>query len=175
MIIGRNQTIRNVTSPPIVEWPDPLMGYDIPMSSSFNDFNRNLIKDLREHGGKATSGPFQGRDVLILTTRGAKSGEHRENPLVYTWEKGHHVIVASKGGAPTHPSWYHKLTTHPEVTVEAGGEKFKARARVIDGEDYERLYKQHADQNPQFWEYRQKTSRKIPVVLLERLEDDKQA
>src|SRR5919204_659360 len=100
------------------------------MSSSFSDFNRNLIKDIRAHG-KPTGGPFFGRNVLILTTTGAKSGEERETPLVYSWEDGHHVIVASKGGAPSHPSWYHNLRTHPVVTVEAEGEKFKARARVV--------------------------------------------
>ncbi|TMF34981.1 MAG: nitroreductase family deazaflavin-dependent oxidoreductase [Chloroflexi bacterium] len=143
------------------------------MSSSFHDFNRNLIKDLRAHGGKATSGPFMGRDVLILTTKGAKSKEDRENPLVYTQDDGRIVIVASKGGAPTNPSWYHNLKAHPLVTVEMEGRKFQARADVIDGEDYERLYKQHADINPGFWDYRQKTSRKIPVVVLEPLDGDK--
>ena len=143
---------------------------NLAMSSSFHDFNRNLIKDLRAHGGRATDGPFKGRDVLILTTKGAKSGEDRENPLVYTRDDEHHVIVASKGGAPTHPSWYHNLQTHPIVTVEVGDEKFKARAKVIDGDDYERLYKQHADVNPGFWDYRQKTTRKIPVIILERLD-----
>jgi len=143
---------------------------NLGMSSSFHDFNRNLIKDMRAHGGKPTDGPFKGRDVLILTTKGAKSGEVRENPLVYTRDNERHVIVASKGGAPTHPSWYHNLQTHPIVTVEVGDEKFKARARVIDGDDYERLYKQHADVNPGFWDYRQKTTRKIPVVILERVD-----
>src|SRR5579859_160493 len=137
--------------------------------SSFGDFNRNLIEDLRAHHGKATSGPFQGRDVLILTTKGAKSGEARENPLVYTLDGEHHVIVASKGGAPTNPSWYHNLRRHPDVTVEVNGEKFKARARVIDSEeDYERLYHHHATLNPMFHDYRKKTTRKIPVVVLER-------
>jgi len=140
--------------------------------SSFHDFNRGLVEDVRAHG-KPTSGPFLGRDVLILTTKGAKSGEERSTPLVYTWEKGHHVIVASKGGAPTHPSWYHNLKAHPTVTVETGGEKFEARAKVIDGDDYERLYKQHADINPGFWDYRKKTSRKIPVIVLERLDGSK--
>src|SRR5450759_5685254 len=79
------------------------------MSTSFQEFNRNLIKDLRTNG-KATSGPFEGRKVLILTTKGAKSGEVRENPLVYTRDGDHIVIVASKGGAPTHPAWYHNLS-----------------------------------------------------------------
>jgi deazaflavin-dependent oxidoreductase (nitroreductase family) len=145
------------------------------VSSSFHDFNRNLIKDLRANGGKATSGPFQGRDVLILTTTGAKSGEDRENPLVYTREKGHRVIVASKGGAPTHPSWYHNLRQHPVVTVEVDGEKFKAQAKVVDGDDYERIYRQHADVNPAFWDYRKKTTRKIPVIVLERIDEDSRA
>lgn len=138
--------------------------------SSFADFNKNLIADLRAHHGKATSGPFMGRDVLILTTKGAKSKEIRENPLVYTRDGDKYVIVASKGGAPTNPSWFHNLRAHPEVSVEIGGEKFKARAQVVDDNDhYERLYENHATINPGFHEYRTKTSRKIPVILLEPL------
>lgn len=140
------------------------------MSSSFNDFNRWLIDDLRTHGGKVSEGPFKDRHVLILTTRGAKSGETRENPLVYTRDGDRLVIVASKGGAPTHPAWFHNLRTHPIVTVELLGEKFKARAQVIDGDEYERLYNRHAEVNPAFHDYRKKTSRKIPVVVLERID-----
>ena len=139
------------------------------MSTSFQDFNRSLIQDLRAHGGKATGGPFNGRDVLILTTKGAKSGEPRENPLVYSRDGDRLVVIASKGGAPTHPAWFHNLLRHPEVTVEAGGHKFQARAHVMDGDEYERLYSQHADINPTFHDYRKKTSRKIPVVVLERI------
>lgn len=138
------------------------------MGTSFQDFNRNLIQDLRANG-KPTSGPFLGRDVLILTTKGAKSKEVRENPLVYTRDGDHYVIVASKSGAPTHPAWYHNLVTHPEVTVEVDGQKFKARAHVPEGDEYERLYQQHASTNPQFHEYRRKTTRKIPVIVLERI------
>ncbi len=141
------------------------------MSSSFRDFNTNLIQDLRAHGGKATSGPFMGRDVLILTTKGAKSGEVRENPLAFSRDDGRLVVVASKGGAPTNPNWYHNLRTHPIVTVEVLGETFDARAQVVDSEeDYERLYQNHAERMPAFNEYRQRTSRKIPVIVLERLE-----
>jgi len=136
--------------------------------STYGDFNRNLIEDIRAHG-KATSGPFVGKDVLILTTKGARSKEERSTPLVYTREGDKYVIIASKSGAPTHPHWYHNLREHPEVTVELDGHKFRARANVQDGDEYERLYKQHADQNPQFHEYRTKTSRKIPVVVLERV------
>ncbi len=137
------------------------------MSTSYQDFNRNLINDLRTNG-KPTSGPFLGRNVLILTTKGAKSGEVRENPLVYTRDGDHYVIVASKGGAPTHPAWYHNLVQHPEVTIEVGKDKFKARAHVAQGDEHERLYTHHADINPTFHDYRNRTTRKIPVIVLER-------
>src|SRR5437899_10253514 len=100
------------------------------MCSSIQAFNRNLIKYLRAHGGKATSGPFMGRDVLILTTKGAKSKKDRENPLVYTQDDGRIVIVASKAGARTSPSWYHNLNAHPLVTVDMEGRKFQTRAAV---------------------------------------------
>ena len=139
-----------------------------PTVSSFADFNRNLVADMREHGGKPTSGPFLGRDVLILTTKGAKSGAQRENPLVYTRDGEHYVIVASKGGAPTHPAWYHNLVAHPDVTIEVLGHKFGVRAHVAGGDEYERLYQQHADINPSFHQYRKNTTRRIPVVVLER-------
>lgn len=139
------------------------------MASSFADFNRNLIADLRANRGHASGGPFKGRDLVILSTRGAKSGELRENPLVYSKDGERIVIIASKGGAPTHPSWFHNLQAHPDVTIEVGGEKFKARAHVPDGEEYERLYRQHADINPNFYDYRTKTTRQIPVVVLEKL------
>ena len=138
------------------------------MSTSYQDFSRNLINDLRTNG-KPTSGPFLGRNVLILTTKGAKSGEVRENPLVYTRDGARYVIVASKGGAPTHPAWYHNLAKHPEVTVEVGKEKFEARANIAQGDEHERLYTQHADINPTFHDYRKRTTRKIPVIVLERI------
>jgi deazaflavin-dependent oxidoreductase (nitroreductase family) len=145
-------------------------GYPLLMSSTYQDFNRAMIQDVRAHGGKATSGPFMGRDLLILTTKGAKTGEKRETPLVVSRDGDHYVIVASKGGAPTNPNWYHNLLAHPEVTVEIGGQKFKAHARVAGDDDYERLYQNHAKNMPSFNDYRKKTTRKIPVVILEKLD-----
>ena len=143
------------------------------MSNSYRDFNRALIEDLRANDGRASSGPFKGADVLILTTTGARTGAPRENPLAFSRDNGHYVVVASKGGAPTNPAWYHNLVANPVVTVEALGETFKAQARVIDGEDdYERLYREHARKMPGFNEYRQRTSRRIPVVVLEPLASD---
>lgn len=143
------------------------------MSNSFRDFNQALINDLRANQGRASSGPFRGGDVLILTTTGAKSGEARENPLAFSRDNGNYVVVASKGGAPTNPAWYHNLRANPIVKVEALGETFGARARVIDGEqDYERLYREHARKMPGFNEYRQRTSRRIPVIVLERADSE---
>jgi deazaflavin-dependent oxidoreductase (nitroreductase family) len=139
------------------------------MSTAFGQFNRNLVEDLRAHGGKATSGPFTGKDVLILITRGAKTGEARETPVVYSRDKDRYVILGSKGGAPTHPAWYHNLVAHPEATIEVGGDKLQVRATFADGDEYERLYSNHSEKNPGFLEYRTRTSRKIPVVVLERI------
>lgn len=138
--------------------------------TAYGDFNSSLVEDLRAHGGRASGGPFAGKDVLILTTRGAKSGETRINPLAFHRDGDRIVIIASKGGAPVHPAWYHNLLAHPEVTVEVLGEKFEARAATVEDDDeYERLYAQHAVQMPGFLDYRTKTSRRIPVVVLERI------
>jgi deazaflavin-dependent oxidoreductase (nitroreductase family) len=152
-----------------MEWAGGRPRFLLVMSNNFHDFNRALINDLRAHGGKASSGPFKGTDVVILTTTGAKSGEARENPLVYSHDGKDYVIVASKGGAPTNPAWYHNLVANPKVTVEVQGEKFEARAHVAAGDEYERLYSQHASAYPTFNDYRKQTSRKIPVVVLERV------
>ena len=80
-----------------------------------------------------------------------------------------YVIVASKGGAPTHPAWYHNLLAHPAVTVEVGGETFEARARVTEGAERDRLFAQRAAANPNFAEYQRRTTSVIHVVVLERL------
>jgi deazaflavin-dependent oxidoreductase (nitroreductase family) len=137
----------------------------------FLDFNRRLIEDLRAHDGRATSGPFQGRDVLILTTTGARSGAARENPLAFTRDGDHYVVIASKGGAPEHPAWFHNLRAHPVVTLEVHGERFQARARVAEGAERDRLYANQANRMPAFWDYQKKTERQIPVVVLERLSE----
>ena len=108
--------------------------------------------------------------MLILTTRGARSGELRENPLAYSSDNGHYVVIASRGGSPRHPAWYHNLVANPDVTVEVLGDRFAAHAKVVEGEEYERLYRQHASRMPAFNEYRRRTSRKIPVIVLEKVE-----
>jgi deazaflavin-dependent oxidoreductase (nitroreductase family) len=136
-------------------------------TNRYNDFNRSLIEDLRANGGKATSGPFVGRPVLILTNTGARSGEVRETPLAYSRDGENYIVIASKGGAPTHPSWFHNLVANPDVKLEVLGEAIPVRARVAEGEEYDRLYDAQARLMPAFADYQAKTTRKIPVVILE--------
>jgi deazaflavin-dependent oxidoreductase (nitroreductase family) len=131
-------------------------------------FNDGLIADFRAHGGQATSGPFVGRPLLLLTTLGAHTGQTRTVPLVYTRDGERHVVIASKGGAPTHPAWYHNLRAHPSVSVEVGEERFEADASVADGAERRRLYDQQAAVMPAFAGYELKTSRVIPVIKLDR-------
>ena len=133
------------------------------------NYNQPLIDDLRAHGGHASSGPFVGRQVLILTTTGAKTGAPRETPLAYSTDGDRIVIVASKGGAPTHPAWYHNLVANPAVTVEVDGDRFVATATVVTGDERARLYDSHAETHPSFAEYPSKTGgRVIPVIVLQR-------
>ena len=133
-----------------------------------NDFNEKLIAEFRANGGQV-SGMFAGRPMLLLTTTGAKSGQQRTTPLVHTRDGDKIVVIASKGGAPTNPAWYHNLVANPTVTVELGTEKFPARATVVTGAERDRLFAAQAALMPAFAEYETKTTRKIPVVVLERL------
>ena len=133
-----------------------------------NEFNRNLIEEFRANNGKV-SGPFEKASLLLLTTTGAKSGRTRTNPVVYTRDGDRLVIIASKGGAPTSPDWYHNLVANPSVTVELPDGKFEAKASVAQGEERDRLFRAQAAVMPAFDEYQQKTARQLPVVILERV------
>ncbi len=134
-----------------------------------NEFNCKIIEEFRANGGE-TFGPFKGRPLLLLTTTGAKSGEQRTTPLVYTRDGSRIVVIASKGGAPKHPAWFLNVVANPKVTVELGTRKFSARASIPEGEERDRLYAAQAAEMPAFNEYQQKTARRIPVVALEPLE-----
>ncbi len=131
-----------------------------------NDWNRRTIEEFRANKGKV-GGMWEGRPLLLLTTTGAKSGQQRTNPMMYFREGDHLYVFASKGGAPAHPDWYRNLLAHPEVTVELGAEKFNAIAKPITGEARDQIYTRWSEQYPQFREYQEKTSRKIPVIELE--------
>jgi deazaflavin-dependent oxidoreductase (nitroreductase family) len=132
------------------------------------DWDKDTIEQFHAKGGKGV-GHF-GDKLLLLTTRGAKSGQVRTTPLVYHRDKDRYVIAASKGGAPTHPAWYHNLLKHREAEIEVGTEKFKVRATPIPkGPERDRLYNAHGDNFAAFRDYPHRTKRIIPVVVLERI------
>ena len=135
-------------------------------------FTRTLIADMREHGGVPTSGPFAGRKLLILNTKGAKSGEPRTAVLAYRQDGDRWSISASKGGAPVHPAWLHNLEAHPdEVTIEVGNKIVPVRPLIqTEGPERDRLWEAHVEEMPGFGEYPKKTERVIPMILLERVD-----
>ncbi len=132
------------------------------------DWNKNIIDEFRAKGGKGVA-DFGDR-LLLLTTRGAKTGETRTTPVAYHRDGDRYVIAGSKGGAPTHPAWYHNLVKHREAMVEVGTETFRVRATPLaKGKEHDRLYEDHAALMPGFREYSKKTTRVIPVLVLERI------
>ncbi|HUB75009.1 MAG TPA: nitroreductase family deazaflavin-dependent oxidoreductase [Solirubrobacteraceae bacterium] len=132
-----------------------------------NDFNAAIIEEFRTHGGRV-GGPFEGAQLLLLTSTGAKSGQPRTTPVVYLEDGENLVIFASKAGAPTDPAWYRNLLADPSASVEVGTDTLTVRARVAEGEERERLYARQVARMPQFADYQAKTTRRIPVVVLER-------
>ena len=133
----------------------------------FNAFNSGIVEEFRANGGKV-GGPFEGAPMILVTHTGAKSGIQRIAPLVYTQDGDAYVIIASKGGHPKHPDWFHNIVANPTVEVEVGEERFTATARVAEGAERDRLYAAQAERMPNFTEYQQRTDRVIPVVVLDR-------
>ena len=134
-----------------------------------NDWNKQVIAEFRANGGKV-GGYFEGANMILLHTIGAKSGQPRINPLVYTTDGDRLVIIASKGGADSNPDWYYNLLANPVTTVEVGTEQFQVRATPVTEEpERSRLYAKMVEHRSGFAEYEQQTSRKIPAVVLERV------
>jgi deazaflavin-dependent oxidoreductase (nitroreductase family) len=156
------------------------LGYDVNLEtisicaleevqmSSPNNWNQATIEEFRANSGKV-GGPFAGKTLLLLHTVGAKSGQERINPVAYVTDGDRVVIIASKGGAPTNPDWYHNVLANPLVTVEVGTEQFQARAAITSEPERTRLYKKMVAMMPGFAEYEQKTTRVIPVITLTRV------
>ena len=138
--------------------------------SEVNDWNTKIIEEFRANHG-VVGGPFEGADsMVLLTTTGAKSGRVYVNPLMGLPDGGRLYVVASKGGAPTNPDWFHNLVAHPDVVVEYGDEKFDAVAVVVTpGPERDRLYAAQVARAPGFAEYEERAGdRVIPVVELRR-------
>ncbi len=143
------------------------------MAGDWNNWNKTLIHQFRDKKGRGISG--FGDRLLLLTTRGAKSGRAHTTPVAYHRDGDRLVIAASMGGAPRHPAWYHNLVKHPEAEIEVaagtGIERVRVHAQPIaKGPERDRLYEAHASLMPGFREYPKKTKRIIPVVVLERMD-----
>jgi deazaflavin-dependent oxidoreductase (nitroreductase family) len=134
-------------------------------AAATNAWNTTIIEEFRANEGKV-GGPFEGAPVLLLHTKGAKSGLDRVNPIMYL-KKGERVFVfASKAGADTDPDWFRNLIANPIVSAEIGGATLTGTATPLSRQERDRVYAIQAERFPGFAEYEAKTSRVIPVVEL---------
>lgn len=130
-----------------------------------SDWNKKIIEEFRANGGRV-GGHFEGKTLLLLHTTGAKSGRERVNPLACVQDGDRWVVIASKGGADTHPDWYHNIVANPQVTFEFGTETYQAHATVTEEPERTRLYDKMVEMMAGFDEYRKKAARVIPVIVL---------
>jgi len=132
------------------------------MPADMKAHNQKVIEDFRANGGAP------GRALLLLTTRGARTGRERTTPMMFVPDGDRLLVLPSNAGARRHPDWYHNLVAHPEVTVEVTGDTFPAVAVVTQGEERDRLFAEVAEKYPFFLEHQSRISRRIPVVALVR-------
>jgi deazaflavin-dependent oxidoreductase (nitroreductase family) len=136
--------------------------------ADMDDFNKTIIEEFRANAGKL-GGNFEGAPMLLLHSKGAKSGKERVNPMMYREVDGTNIAVfASKAGAPTNPDWYYNLLAHPEVTAEIGTDTVSLVAREAKGDQRTTIWEAQKKDFPGFAEYEAATTRQIPVVILER-------
>jgi deazaflavin-dependent oxidoreductase (nitroreductase family) len=148
-----------VETPPDETPPDEIV--DSP-----KDWVARHIKAYVETGG-ARGHRWNGWDTLLLTTRGRRSGKLRRTALIYGRDGDRFVVVASNGGSDKHPLWYLNLRRDPQVTIQVGDKVFQAGTRVAEGEERARLWRLMAQVFPTYEEYERKTSREIPVIVIE--------
>jgi deazaflavin-dependent oxidoreductase (nitroreductase family) len=133
-----------------------------------NDFNQGVIAEFRASGG-VVGGNFAGLPMVLVTHTGAKSGVRRTTPLVCSRDGDDVVIIASKGGAPSHPAWYHNMVTNTAVTVELGSDTYEATVVQAEGAERQRLFDAQVAIMPFFADYQVKAAdRVIPVLRLVR-------
>jgi proline iminopeptidase len=131
-------------------------------------YGEEHVRRYRETDGEVGHDWKEGAPILLLTTTGRRTGRETTTPLIYNLDGDTPAIVASKGGAPDHPGWFGNLSKTPEVGVQIKGDRFQARARVVEGAERERLWELMNEVWPHYDEYATKTDREIPVVVLER-------
>jgi deazaflavin-dependent oxidoreductase (nitroreductase family) len=130
------------------------------------DWNSKVIEEFRANGGKV-GGSFEGAPLLLLHTVGARTGQQRVNPMMYQPVAGGYAVFASKGGAPANPDWYHNVLAHPRVAAEIGTWTVELLARVAEGQEREQIWAAQKAAYPGFADYERKTTRQIPVIVLE--------
>ncbi|MDA0637217.1 nitroreductase/quinone reductase family protein [Nonomuraea sp. MCN248] len=132
------------------------------------DFNQHVIDQFRAGQGRVGP-PFENARLLLLTTTGARTGDRRTTPLGYLLdeEPGRLYVIASAGGSPRHPAWFHNLRKNPRVTVETGAFTYEAQARVLEGPDRERIFARAVESDPGWRQYEDASGRTLPVVALE--------
>lgn len=135
------------------------------MADGDNLFGAEHVRVFRETKGERGT-RWRGTTILLLTTEGRTSGEERTTPLIHRTDGDRWVIVASKGGAPNHPSWFENLQANPEAVIDLGPKQVPVRASVAHGEERARLWSLMAEVWPAYDDYQAKTDREIPVVVL---------
>jgi deazaflavin-dependent oxidoreductase (nitroreductase family) len=129
-----------------------------------SDWNTSVIEEFRKNHGKV-GGQFEGAPMLIIHSKGARTGKTHVNPVMYLKDGDRYLVFASKGGAPSNPDWYHNLVRHPDqVQIEVGDKKIDVHAEEIKGAERDKLYSKQASIYPQFAEYQRKTKRTIPII-----------
>lgn len=131
-----------------------------------NPFEDQLIAEMRANDGNVVSGPLTGHPLLIMTSRGAKTGAQRRSILTYHRDGQDYVVAGTAGGSKTDPSWVHNLENDAEVTIEVGNEHLGAAATIVDGGERDRLWEDHVKALPWFADYPAQTGRVIPIIRL---------
>jgi deazaflavin-dependent oxidoreductase (nitroreductase family) len=134
--------------------------------SETNDWNTKIVEEFRANGGNV-GGPFEGSPLLLLHTTGAKTGRKHVTPVMYRPVDGGYAVFASKAGAATNPDWYHNLVANPDVQAEIGTQTLPLVARVADAAERDPIWTAQKREYPGFEAYEERTSRQIPVVILE--------
>lgn len=134
---------------------------------AFGAFTKLHVASYKATGGRIGHRFLRGAPVCLVEHVGRKSGEHRTTPLIYARDGEAVAIVASKGGAPSHPAWYHNLMASPETHVQVRGERWPVRAREATSTERGRLWPELEEVWPDYATYREKTDREIPILLLE--------
>ncbi len=146
------------------------MSLDGEYEPSPEQWVRDQVEQYERSGGtEATT--MRGMPVVVLTSRGARTGRLRKTPLMRVQHDGAYAVVASKGGAPTHPVWFHNLMAEPHVELQDGPVRQDMVATLVTGEDRERWWGRAVEAFPDYADYRERTDREIPVFVLDPASD----